>query len=160
MVSARELSRITGILKAPILHHYTESVAGAATVRGFDQQHRFSKANLDLLDQYSRPYFNQFVASEWLNFRFELLSNAVFGCSMLVLLSLPHGVVDPSKCRVRQSYQSCRRYSLSSSVVLTPILWGSCRHGRSCLVIRLNSEHAILMVAMAANQHGEQSDLC
>uniref|UniRef100_A0A7N2LD86 Uncharacterized protein n=1 Tax=Quercus lobata TaxID=97700 RepID=A0A7N2LD86_QUELO len=36
--TARELARLAGIQRAPILHHFAESLSGAATIRAFDQQ--------------------------------------------------------------------------------------------------------------------------
>ncbi|KAA8520385.1 hypothetical protein F0562_014641 [Nyssa sinensis] len=44
--TARELARLAGIERAPILHHFAESLAGAATIRAFDQKGRFFAANL------------------------------------------------------------------------------------------------------------------
>ncbi|KAL1546554.1 ATP-binding cassette sub- C member 9 [Salvia divinorum] len=55
--TARELARLAGIEGAPILHHFAESLTGAATIRAFDQQERFTGANLCLIDNHSRPGF-------------------------------------------------------------------------------------------------------
>ena len=47
--TSRELSRLLGIRRAPILHHFAESLSGAATVRAFDQELRFSISNFNIL---------------------------------------------------------------------------------------------------------------
>ncbi|KAI4305509.1 hypothetical protein L6164_028874 [Bauhinia variegata] len=52
--TARELARMVGIRKDPILHHFSESVAGAATIRSFNQEQRFLAKVMDLADDYSR----------------------------------------------------------------------------------------------------------
>lgn len=38
MASSRELVRIVSIQKSPIIHLFGESIAGAATIRGFGQE--------------------------------------------------------------------------------------------------------------------------
>lgn len=95
--TARELARLSGIERAPILHHFAESLAGAATIRAFDQQERFSDSNLSLIDNHSRPWFHNMSAMEWLSFRLNLLSNFVFAFSLILLVTLPEGVINPSE---------------------------------------------------------------
>lgn len=94
--TARELARLSGIQRAPILHHFAESLAGAATIRAFNQEHRFIQANLGLIDGHSRPWFHNVSAMEWLSFRLNLLSNFVFAFSLVLLVSLPEGIINPS----------------------------------------------------------------
>ncbi|CAH8387894.1 unnamed protein product [Eruca vesicaria subsp. sativa] len=97
MASSRELVRIVSIQKSPIIHLFGESIAGAATIRGFGQEKRFMKRNLYLLDSFARPFFCSIAAIEWLCLRMELLSTFVFAFCMLLLVSFPHGTIDPSK---------------------------------------------------------------
>lgn len=95
--TARELARIAQIQIAPILHHFSESLAGAASIRAFDQEGRFAYTNLVLVDGFSRPWFHNVSAMEWLSFRLNLLSNFVFAFTLVLLVSLPEGIIDPSK---------------------------------------------------------------
>lgn len=97
MASSRELVRIVSIQKSPIIHLFGESIAGAATIRGFGQEKRFMKRNLYLLDCFARPFFCSIAAIEWLCLRMELLSTFVFAFCMILLVSFPHGTIDPSK---------------------------------------------------------------
>jgi len=97
MASSRELVRIVSIQKSPIIHLFGESIAGAATIRGFGQEKRFMKRNLYLLDCFARPFFCSLSAIEWLCLRMELLSTFVFAFCMILLVSFPHGSIDPSK---------------------------------------------------------------
>ncbi|KAK6143026.1 hypothetical protein DH2020_023374 [Rehmannia glutinosa] len=99
--TARESARLAGIQRAPILHHFAESLSGAATIRAFDQQERFTNANLCLIDNHSRPYFHNVSAMEWLSFRLNQLSYFVFAFSLVLLVTLPEGIISPSKHKIR-----------------------------------------------------------
>jgi ABC-type multidrug transport system fused ATPase/permease subunit len=96
-LTATELARLSGIQKAPILHHFGETFYGAAIIRAFRQEDRFYRSNLSLLDNHSRPWFHLMAAVEWLSFRMNLLCNFVFGFSLVLLVRLPQGFVNPSK---------------------------------------------------------------
>ena len=39
--SARELSRLVGVCKAPVIQHFIETILGATTIRSFDEESRF-----------------------------------------------------------------------------------------------------------------------
>ncbi|KAK9911290.1 hypothetical protein M0R45_035210 [Rubus argutus] len=118
--TARELARLSGIQRAPILHHFAESLAGAATIRAFDQQERFSDANLSLIDNHSRPWFHNVSAMEWLSFRLNLLSNFVFAFSLVLLVTLPEGVINPSIAGLAVTY------GINLNVLQASIIWNMC----------------------------------
>ncbi|KAK4482367.1 hypothetical protein RD792_009520 [Penstemon davidsonii] len=104
MASSRELVRIVSIQKSPIINLFGESIAGAATIRGFGQEKRFMKRNLYLLDCFARPFFCSLSAIEWLCLRMELLSTFVFAFCMVFLVSFPHGSIDPSMAGLAVTY--------------------------------------------------------
>ncbi|KAK6940597.1 ABC transporter type 1, transmembrane domain [Dillenia turbinata] len=104
MASSRELVRIVSIRKSPVIHFFGESIAGAATIRGFGQEKRFMKRNLYLLDCFARPFFCSLAAIEWLCLRMELLSTFVFAFCMVLLVSFPHGSIDPSMAGLAVTY--------------------------------------------------------
>lgn len=104
MASSRELVRIVSIQKSPVIHLFGESIAGAATIRGFGQEKRFMKRNLYLLDCFARPFFCSIAAIEWLCLRMELLSTFVFAFCMFLLVSIPHGSIDPSMAGLAVTY--------------------------------------------------------
>uniref|UniRef100_A0A7N2RAZ0 ABC-type xenobiotic transporter n=1 Tax=Quercus lobata TaxID=97700 RepID=A0A7N2RAZ0_QUELO len=104
MASSRELVRIVSIQKSPIINLFGESIAGAATIRGFGQEKRFMKRNLFLLDSFARPFFCSLSAIEWLCLRMELLSTFVFAFCMVLLVSFPHGSIDPSMAGLAVTY--------------------------------------------------------
>ncbi|RVW53624.1 ABC transporter C family member 5 [Vitis vinifera] len=100
MASSRELVCIVSIQKSPVIHLFGESIAGATTIRGFGQEKRFMKRNLYLLDCFGRPFFY----IEWLCLRMELLSTFVFAFCMILLVSFPHGSIDPSMAGLAVTY--------------------------------------------------------
>ncbi|KAL2900312.1 ABC transporter C family member 5 [Bienertia sinuspersici] len=104
MASSRELVRIVSIQKSPVIHLFGESIAGAATIRGFGQEKRFMKKNLYLLDCFARPFFCSISAIEWLCLRMELLSTFVFAFCMVLLVSFPQGTIDPSMAGLAVTY--------------------------------------------------------
>ena len=95
--SARELSRLVGVCKAPIIQHFAETISGTTTIRSFDQQSRFQETNMKLTDGYSRPKFNIAGAMEWLCFRLDMLSSITFAFSLIFLISIPQGFIDPGE---------------------------------------------------------------
>ena len=104
ITTARELARMVGIRKAPILHHFSESVSGAATIHCFNQEERFVTRILSLIDDYSRVAFHNSATMEWLCVRINFLFNLVFFLVLIILVSLPRSAVDPSKFSCLSSY--------------------------------------------------------
>ena len=97
VTSARELARLVGIRRAPIIHHLGESISGTPTIRGFAQESRFVDTNLQLIDDYCKPVFHNFAAMEWLCLRLNFLSSLVFVSSLMMIVSFPVGTIDASK---------------------------------------------------------------
>lgn len=128
MASSRELVRIVSIQKSPIINLFGESIAGAATIRGFGQEKRFMKRNLYLLDSFARPFFCSIAAIEWLCLRMELISTCVFAFCLVLLVSFPRKAIDPSTYFPSHLY-----YLPSSSSINIKIPWSLCDYG-SCLV--------------------------
>ena len=95
--SARELARLVGVCKAPVIQHFSETISGSITIRSFDQESRFKDTNMKLVDGYSRPLFNNAGAMEWLCFRLDMLSSFTFAISLVFLITLPEGAIDPGK---------------------------------------------------------------
>ncbi|XP_078163870.1 putative ABC transporter C family member 15 [Carex rostrata] len=118
--TARELARLSEIQRAPILHHFAESLTGAATIRAFDQEDRFSKSNLSRINSHSKPWFYNISSMEWLSFRLNLLSNFIFAFSLLLLVSLPEGFINPSIAGLAVTY------ALNLNSQLATIIWNIC----------------------------------
>ncbi|KAJ0046709.1 hypothetical protein Pint_03904 [Pistacia integerrima] len=104
--SARELSRLVGVCKAPVIQHFAETISGSTTIRSFDQESRFQNTNMKLMDGYSRPKFHVAGAMEWLCFRIDVLSSITFACSLVLLISVPDGVINAEGSRPDPSWPS------------------------------------------------------
>ncbi|KAG8066019.1 hypothetical protein GUJ93_ZPchr0004g40126 [Zizania palustris] len=118
--TARELARLSQIQRAPILHHFAESLSGASSIRAYGQKDRFRKSNLGLVDNHSRPWFHNISSMEWLSFRLNMLSNFVFAFSLTLLVSLPEGFINPSIAGLAVTY------ALSLNSQLASIIWNIC----------------------------------
>ncbi|KAJ9169381.1 hypothetical protein P3X46_017584 [Hevea brasiliensis] len=118
--TARELARMVGIRKAPILHHFSESIAGAATIHCFNQEDRFLMRNLSLIDDYSRIVFHNTGSMEWLCIRINFLFNLVFFLALIILVSLPRSAIDPSLAGLAATY------GLNLNVLQAWVIWNLC----------------------------------
>lgn len=120
MSSAREVARVMGIEESPVLNHYSESIAGAATIRGFGQNQRFLETNIQLFDAYARPAFLNFALIEWLIFRMELLCSIIFSFSLIIVLSFSDNIVDPSISGLAVTY------GLNLNILIGWTIWNLC----------------------------------
>ncbi|XP_062107655.1 putative ABC transporter C family member 15 isoform X2 [Humulus lupulus] len=118
--TARELARLEGIQRTPILHHFAESLSGSATIRAFQQEDRFIHLNLCLVDNHSTPWFHNVAAMEWLSFRLNMLSNFVFAFSLVLLVTLPEGVINPSIAGLAVTY------GINLNVLQASVIWNIC----------------------------------
>ncbi|XP_060190067.1 ABC transporter C family member 3-like [Lycium barbarum] len=118
--SARELARLNGTCKAPIIQHFAETISGSSTIRSFDQESRFQYASMKLIDNYSRPKFHTAAAMEWLCMRLDMLSLITFAFSLIFLISLPVGTIDPSVAGLAVTY------GLNLNVLQAWVVWNLC----------------------------------
>ncbi|CAM6128490.1 unnamed protein product [Calypogeia fissa] len=114
--TARELQRLSGISRSPIIHHYGESIAGAVTIRGFDRSEAFLLKILELYDKYGRINFHSFSAIQWLVFRLEMLSNCVFTFALFYAVTYIGGL-DPGIAGLAVTY------GLQLNVIQTAWIW-------------------------------------
>ncbi|CAK9166892.1 unnamed protein product [Ilex paraguariensis] len=118
--SARELARLIGVCKAPIIQNFAETVSGSTTIRSFDQESRFQDTNMKLIDGYSRPKFHSSGAMEWLCFRLDMLSLITFASSLVFLISVPVGAIDPSVAGLAVTY------GLNLNMLQAWVVWNLC----------------------------------
>ncbi|KAJ0094666.1 hypothetical protein Patl1_16860 [Pistacia atlantica] len=119
ITTARELARMVGIRKAPILHHFSESIAGAVTIRCFNQEDRFLMRSLGLVDDYSRIAFHNSGTMEWLCVRINFLFNFVFFLVLIILVTFPLAI-DPSLAGLAVTY------GLNLNVLQAWVIWNLC----------------------------------
>ncbi|KAK8967570.1 ABC transporter C family member 3 [Platanthera guangdongensis] len=118
--TARELARLVGVCKAPIIQHFAESLSGSTTIRSFSQESRFICINSNRMDEYSRPKFHSAGAMEWLCFRLDLLSSIMFSFSLVFLICLPKGVIDPGIAGLAVTY------GLNLNMLQAWVIWNLC----------------------------------
>ncbi|PIA30614.1 hypothetical protein AQUCO_05400004v1 [Aquilegia coerulea] len=115
--AARELVRLTGVCNAPVKQHFTESIAGLTTIKSFDQESRFMDTNMKLIDSCSRPEFYSMGANEWLGFRLDVLSSLTFALTLVFLVSIPQGVIEPATAGLAVTY------GLNLNTVQAFVIW-------------------------------------
>lgn len=118
--SARELARLIGVCKAPVIQHFAETISGASTIRSFDQETRFLDTSMKLVDAYSRPKFHSSAAMEWLCFRLDVLSLITFTFSLVFLICIPEGTIDPSVAGLAVTY------GLNLNMIQAWVVWVVC----------------------------------
>ncbi|KAJ1262043.1 hypothetical protein BS78_09G077000 [Paspalum vaginatum] len=104
IASARELVRINGTTKAPVMNFAAESMLGVMTIRAFAATKRFIQRNLQLIDTDATLFFYTNAALEWVLFRVEALQILVIVTSSILLVSLPEGAVAPGFLGLCLSY--------------------------------------------------------
>ncbi|XP_059667171.1 ABC transporter C family member 10-like [Cornus florida] len=114
--SAKEFMRINGTTKSLVANHLAESVAGAMTIRAFEEEDRFFTTNLHLIDTNASPFFHSFSANEWLIQRLEALSATVLSSSALCMVLLPPGTFSSGFIGMALSYGLSLNMSLVNSI--------------------------------------------
>ncbi|KAK8989745.1 hypothetical protein V6N11_064162 [Hibiscus sabdariffa] len=104
LASARELIRINGTTKAPVMNYAAETSLGVATIRAFNMADRFFKNYLKLVDSDATLFFLCNAATEWLILRVEALQNLTVFTSVFLLVLLPKGYVPPGLAGLSLSY--------------------------------------------------------
>ncbi|XP_031480163.1 ABC transporter C family member 3-like [Nymphaea colorata] len=102
--TSRELARLSGVFEAPMLQHFSETISGSSIIRSFNEESRFMRTNLLVIDNFSKPNFHSAAAMEWLCLRLDLLSSLIFAFSLVFLISLPKGVIDPGIAGLAVTY--------------------------------------------------------
>lgn len=97
IASSRELTRMDSITKAPIIHHFSESIAGFMVLRCFKKEHEFSQVNMDRVNQNICMVFHNNGATEWLGFRLEMMGTVVLCALAFLLVVLPARLAPPRK---------------------------------------------------------------
>ncbi|KAJ7977557.1 ABC transporter C family member 14 [Quillaja saponaria] len=120
LATARELTRLDSITKAPVIHHFSESISGVMTIRCFRMQEKFSEENVNRVNANLRNDFHNNGTNEWLGFRLELLGSFILCFSALFMIMLPSSVIKPENVGLSLSY------GLSLNAVLFYAIYMSC----------------------------------
>ena len=104
LASTRELTRINGTTKAPVMSNAAETALGVVKIRAFNMVERFKEKNLNLIYTDASLFFHTNAAMEWLILRLESLGNIVLFTSALLLISLPSSNITPGFAGLSLSY--------------------------------------------------------
>ncbi|XP_008228393.2 PREDICTED: LOW QUALITY PROTEIN: ABC transporter C family member 8-like [Prunus mume] len=104
LASARELIRINGTTKAPVMNYASETSLGVVTIRAFKMADRFFHNYLELVDTDARLFFHSNATMEWLNLRTETLQNLTLFTAAFFVVLLPKGYVAPGLVGLSLSY--------------------------------------------------------
>ncbi|KAK9690348.1 hypothetical protein RND81_09G121700 [Saponaria officinalis] len=137
--SARELSRLVGVTKAPVIQHFAETIAGAVTIRSFNQESRFCETSVDLINAYSRPKFYNAAAMEWLCFRLDVLSSVTFAFSLILLVSIPTGFIDPAIAGLAVTY------GLNLNMLQSWVIWSLCNMENTIISVERTLQYTCIL---------------
>ncbi|KAL4625801.1 hypothetical protein ACB092_05G050600 [Castanea dentata] len=102
--SARELIRINGTTKAPVMNYAAETSLGVVTIRAFNMADKFFENYLKLIDTDARLFFYSNAAMEWLVLRIEVLQNLTLFTAAFLLMLLPKSFIAPGLVGLSLSY--------------------------------------------------------
>ncbi|GLT83652.1 hypothetical protein SLE2022_019290 [Rubroshorea leprosula] len=118
--SARELARLVGVCKAPVIQKFSETISEATTTRSFDEEPRIREKTMKLSYSFSRPVFHTAGAIEWLCFRLDMLSSITFAFSLVFLISIPPGIIDAGIAGLAVTY------GLNLNMLQAMVIWSLC----------------------------------
>ncbi|CAN6468099.1 unnamed protein product [Victoria cruziana] len=120
LATSRELTRLDSITKAPVIHHFSETIAGFMTIRCFKKEEIFSRDNVDRVNSNLRMDFHNYSSNEWLGYRLEMIGSFILCASALFMVLLPSNVIKPEFVGLSLSY------GLSLNSVLFWAIFVSC----------------------------------
>ncbi|KAL3827829.1 hypothetical protein ACJIZ3_016631 [Penstemon smallii] len=104
LTTSRELTRLDSITKAPVIHHFSESITGVMTIRCFKKQESFCQENINRVNANIRMDFHNNGSNEWLGFRLELMGSFILCVSAMFMIVLPSSIIKPENVGLSLSY--------------------------------------------------------
>eukprot|EP01028_Stygiella_incarcerata_P007998 TRINITY_DN335_c0_g4_i1.p1 TRINITY_DN335_c0_g4~~TRINITY_DN335_c0_g4_i1.p1 ORF type:complete len:1380 (-),score=414.43 TRINITY_DN335_c0_g4_i1:928-5067(-) len=92
--SSRELKRLDSITRSPVYNHFSESLVGASTIRGFGRVDDFCEKNRENMSRNFRAYRLWTVSLRWLGVRLEVLAAFIVGFTAFFLVFQADSVND------------------------------------------------------------------
>ncbi|KAL2341766.1 hypothetical protein Fmac_009706 [Flemingia macrophylla] len=119
LASSRELTRLDSITKAPVIHHFSETIAGVMTIRGFRKQNLFCQENIDRVNASLRMDFHNNGANEWLGFRLDYMGVVFLCIATIFMIFLPSAIIKPEYVGLSLSYGLALSSLLSLTITMT-----------------------------------------
>ncbi|KAL7226039.1 hypothetical protein ACSBR1_021223 [Camellia fascicularis] len=104
LATSRELTQLDSITKAPVIHHFSESISGIMTIRCFRKQEICCQDNVNGGERKFTYGFHNNGSNEWLGFRLELIGSCVLCISALFLILLASSIIRPENAGLTLSY--------------------------------------------------------
>ncbi|KAM4699578.1 multidrug resistance-associated protein 1-like [Discoglossus pictus] len=87
IASSRQIRRLDGASRSPVISHFSETLLGASTIRAYGHQERFISQNKDVVNENLVCYYNNVISNRWLAVRLEFLGNLmVFFAALFAVL--------------------------------------------------------------------------
>ncbi|ESW10908.1 hypothetical protein PHAVU_009G248400 [Phaseolus vulgaris] len=119
LASSRELTRLDSITKAPVIHHFSETIAGVMTIRGFRKQNTFCQENIDKVNASLRMDFHNNGANEWLGFRLDYMGVVFLCIATVFMIFLPSAIIRPEYVGLSLSYGLALSSLLAFTITMT-----------------------------------------
>ncbi|KAB0390911.1 hypothetical protein E2I00_016313, partial [Balaenoptera physalus] len=88
VASSRQIRRLAGASRSPVLSHFSETLLGVSTIRAFGHEQRFIQQNKEVVNENLVCFYNNVISNRWLSVRLEFLGNLmVFFASLLAVLA-------------------------------------------------------------------------
>lgn len=116
--TSRELTRVDAVTKAPVIHHFSETIAGLMTIRCFRQEAHFAEVNMERVDTNLSMDFHNNGANEWVGFRFELIGMVILCVTTVFLVAIPGRLLPPELVGLSLSYVLLLNATLYNAVWL------------------------------------------
>lgn len=118
--TSRELRRLDSITKSPIFSHFQETLGGITTIRGYQQQHRFTHINQCRVDNNMSAFYPSVNANRWLAYRLETIGSLIIlGAATLSVFRLRQGTLTAGMVGLSLSYALQITQSLNWIVRMT-----------------------------------------
>uniref|UniRef100_A0A8C6AN30 Multidrug resistance-associated protein 1-like n=1 Tax=Monodon monoceros TaxID=40151 RepID=A0A8C6AN30_MONMO len=75
VASSRQIRRLAGASRSPVLSHFSETLLGVSTIRAFGHEQRFIQQNKDVVNENLVCFYNNVISNRWLSVRLEFLGN-------------------------------------------------------------------------------------
>ncbi|KAK2645891.1 hypothetical protein Ddye_021086 [Dipteronia dyeriana] len=138
LASYLKITRIDSITKAPVIHHFLETISCVMTIRSFRRQDRFFKENNNKTNANLRMDFHNNALTECLGFRLELIGSVALCIAILLMILLPSSIIKQDIFLWHSLLITGTNLSLSYGLSLNGVLfWAVYRENRMVSIERV-----------------------